>query len=154
MWNLHGEIGLRFLLFDLVTCQGLTIVCHFNSKRLNFSSEIWNRFCFMFYSPMVPTSKTFVKTFLFHCIKSVRIRSYSCPHFPAFGQNTERFSVSLRSGCGKIRTRIAPNTDALYAVFSSKTLLIIFENNLWKYMHISIVKVHIFMKNDKYYFSF
>ena len=26
-----------------------------------------------------------------HCIKSVRIRSYSGPHFPTFGLNTERY---------------------------------------------------------------
>ena len=25
-----------------------------------------------------------------HCVKSVRIRSYSGPYFPAFGLNTER----------------------------------------------------------------
>ena len=25
-----------------------------------------------------------------HCVKSMRIRSYSSPHFPAFGLNTER----------------------------------------------------------------
>ena len=53
-----------------------------------------------------------------HCVKSVRIRSYSGPHFPAFGLNTERYSVSLRiqSECGKMRTRITPNTDTVYAV--------------------------------------
>ena len=53
-----------------------------------------------------------------HCVKSVRIRSYSGPHFPAFGLNTERYSVSLRiqSECGKIRTRITPNRDTFYAV--------------------------------------
>ena len=28
-----------------------------------------------------------------HCIKSVRIRSYSGPYFPAFGLNTERYGV-------------------------------------------------------------
>ena len=44
-----------------------------------------------------------------HCVKSVRIRSYSGPHFPAFGLNTERY-------CGKMRTRITPNTDTFYAV--------------------------------------
>ena len=27
-----------------------------------------------------------------HCVKSVRIRSYSGPYFPAFGLNTETFS--------------------------------------------------------------
>ena len=31
-----------------------------------------------------------------HCVKSVRIRSYSGPYFPAFRLNTERYSVSLR----------------------------------------------------------
>ena len=53
-----------------------------------------------------------------HCVKSVRIWSYSGPHFPAFGLNTERYSVSLRIQfeCGKKLTRITPNTDTLYAV--------------------------------------
>ena len=30
---------------------------------------------------------------MFHCVKSVHIRSYSGPHFPAFGLNTERYAV-------------------------------------------------------------
>ena len=57
-----------------------------------------------------------------HCAKSVRIRSYSSRHFPAFGVNTERYSVSLRiqSDCGKIWTRITPYTDTLYAVNALK----------------------------------
>ena len=52
-----------------------------------------------------------------HCKKSVRIRSFSGPCFPAFELNTERYSVSLRiqSECGKIRTRKTPNTDTLHA---------------------------------------
>ena len=33
---------------------------------------------------------------LYYCVNSVRIRSYSGPHFQAFGLNTERFSVSPR----------------------------------------------------------
>ena len=55
----------------------------------------------------------------FHWVKSVRIRSYSGPHFPEFGLNTERYSVSLRiqSECGKMRTRITPNTDIFHAVY-------------------------------------
>ena len=28
-----------------------------------------------------------------HCVKSVRIWSYSGPHFPEFGLNTERYSL-------------------------------------------------------------
>ena len=31
-----------------------------------------------------------------HCVKSVRIRSYSGLRFPAFGLNTERYGVSHR----------------------------------------------------------
>ena len=43
----------------------------------------------------------------FHCLKSVRIRSYSDQYFPAFGMNTERYAV------------ITPNMDTIYAVFVS-----------------------------------
>ena len=50
-------------------------------------------------------------------MKSVRIRSYSGLRFPAFGLDTERYSVSpgVQSECGKMRTRITPNTDTFYA---------------------------------------
>ena len=46
-------------------------------------------------------------TFHRHCVKSVNIRSFFGPHFPIFGLNTEKYSLSLRiqSECGKIRTR-------------------------------------------------
>ena len=49
----------------------------------------------------------------YHCVKSLRIRSFSGPHFPGFGLNTERYFVSLRipSQCEKMRTGITPNTD-------------------------------------------
>ena len=30
-----------------------------------------------------------------HCVRSVRIRSYSVPHFLALGLDTERYGVSL-----------------------------------------------------------
>ena len=39
-----------------------------------------------------------------HCVKSVHIRSYSGPHFPAFGLNKERYSVGIRE-----------NADSFYA---------------------------------------
>ena len=50
-----------------------------------------------------------------HCVKGVRIRSYSGP---AFGLNTERYGVSRRihSERGEIRTRITPNTDNFHVV--------------------------------------
>ena len=51
-------------------------------------------------------------------VKSVRVRSYSGPHFLAFGLNTERYSVSLRiqSEYGKMPTRIISNMDTFYVV--------------------------------------
>ena len=56
-----------------------------------------------------------------HWIKSVRIRSYFGPHFPAFGLNTERYGVSLhiQSKCGKMRTRITPNTDIFHVIHTT-----------------------------------
>ena len=61
---------------------------------------------------------------LIHSVKSVRIWGYSGLHFPAFGLNTKRYSVSLRiqSECGKTRTRITPNTDNFYAVITNHLL--------------------------------
>ena len=52
-----------------------------------------------------------------HCVKGVRIWSYSFQHFPVFRLNTERYGVSLRiqSEFGKMRTRITPNTDIFHA---------------------------------------
>ena len=42
-----------------------------------------------------------------YCVKSVQIRSFFCPYFPAFRLNTEIYSVNLhiQSECRKIRTR-------------------------------------------------
>ena len=66
-------------------------------------------------------------THRYHCVKSVRNSSYSGPHFPAFGLNMDRYSVSLRiqSECGKIRTRITPNTDTFYTVYNCRNLILV-----------------------------
>ena len=45
---------------------------------------------------------------VFHCVKSVRIRSYSGPHFPEFGLKN----------AGKMRSRTTPNTDNFCVVFN------------------------------------
>ena len=50
------------------------------------------------------------------CVKSVRIWSYSGPHFPAFV-----VSLRIQSKCGKMRTRITPNTDTFYTVKGLKS---------------------------------
>ena len=41
--------------------------------------------------------------FVLHCVKSVRIRNFSGPQFPAFRLNTERYGLSfeIQSECGK-----------------------------------------------------
>ena len=60
-----------------------------------------------------------------HCVKRVRIRSYTGPHFPAFScirtaygeiQSISPYSVQMWENPGKMRTRITPNTDTFYAV--------------------------------------
>ena len=53
-----------------------------------------------------------------HCVKSVGIRSFSGPYFPAFGLNLERYGVSvhIQAECWKIWTRKSPNTDSFHAV--------------------------------------
>ena len=65
-----------------------------------------------------PLSSIHFRTPNHHCMKSVRIRSYSGPHFSIFGLKTERYSVSLRiqSEYGKMQTRITPNTNTFYEV--------------------------------------
>ena len=45
-----------------------------------------------------------------HCVKSVHIRSYSGPYFSAF------VSLFIQSECGKMWTRITPNTDTFHVV--------------------------------------
>ena len=63
-----------------------------------------------------------------HCVKSVRIRSFSGPYFPAFGLSTERYVVyGIQSECGKIRTRKSPNKDTFHAVKRSSYWLMLFK---------------------------
>ena len=47
----------------------------------------------------------------FQCVKCVVIRSFSGPHFPAFGIN-----FRIQSKYGKIRTKKIPNTDTSHSV--------------------------------------
>ena len=63
-----------------------------------------------------------IKVILSHCVKRVRIRSYSVPHFSSIfphsdwiRRDTECLSV-FSPNAGKMRTRITPNTDTFYAV--------------------------------------
>ena len=53
-----------------------------------------------------------------HCVKSVRIQSFSRPYFRAFGLKMKIYFGNLRfqSDCGKIRTRKTPNKDTFCVV--------------------------------------
>ena len=53
-----------------------------------------------------------------HCVKVSLFVLISGPHFPAFGIDTKRYGVSPRNQCecGKMRTRITPNTDTFNVV--------------------------------------
>ena len=64
-------------------------------------------------------SETWLNNNKLHCIKSVRIRSFSGPYFRAFGLNTEIYFVDLRfqTECGNIRPETS-NTDTFHALFS------------------------------------
>ena len=78
----------------------------------------------------------------FNCKKKVHTQSFSGPYFPAFGLNTDIYSVNLRiqSKCGKIRTRKTRNTDTFYAVvfsllktYRSRSICIFIRNlNIYK----------------------
>ena len=51
-----------------------------------------------------------------HCVKSVRVLSFSGPYFPALRLNSDSLSFRIQCECGKIRTRETPNTDTFHAV--------------------------------------
>ena len=57
--------------------------------EINFSKKIKN----VNYSPLIfaITQTTFQKHLGIHCVKSLRIRSYSGSHFPSFGLNTGKY---------------------------------------------------------------
>ena len=67
-----------------------------------------------------------------HSVKSVLIRSYSGPHFPVFGLNTESYGVfCIQSECGKIRTRITLTTDTFCAVKVQARPATLLKKRLW-----------------------
>ena len=63
----------------------------------------------------------------YHCVKGVRIRSFSGPYFPAFGLNTDRYGVIQRY-------RKNSNTDTFHVVYGSnifQMLFVIPQKILW-----------------------
>ena len=106
------KVKKNFRYFFIITnCFSLWLLICFCPKRTNFFNWISFHGSWRFIGQQG-------KKVNHHCVKSVRIRSYSGPYFPAFGLNPEGYGVYLRiqSECGKIRARISPNTDTFHAV--------------------------------------
>ena len=93
--------------------------------------------------PRMKGGNTGLQIMMIHRVKSVRIRSYSGPHFPTFGLNTERYSISLciQSKCGKMRTKITANTENFYVVIAIYYYL--------ERINEKVLKLH--MKNFSYF---
>ena len=62
-----------------------------------------------------------------HCVKSLRIRSYSGPHFPELRLNMERYGVSVRiySKCGKMREKFGPEKFQMQTLFTQCLMLML-----------------------------
>ena len=92
-----------------------TFVIQLSSSHFDWTKQVIRfRFNFMLSNFMIIISSSF------HCLKNVHYQSFSGPHFPVFGLNTETYPLNLRiqSECRKMRTRISPNTNTFYKVFS------------------------------------
>ena len=96
---------IKILLLKTLDSEGSFIYLEEPLQQISFSNEIVFNLDFPFLFIQITKDKSQrilrkidsssfdYKTFRFHFVKSVRIRSYSGPHFPAFGLNMERYSV-------------------------------------------------------------
>ena len=107
VWSFYIDINRLDWSFYITFC----VTFYHHDSIYNQSNKFWS---------LTGFGLLFECLFKSQCMKSVSIRKYSGPHFPAFELNTERYSVSLRiqPERGKIQTRITPNTDTFYAVSS------------------------------------
>ena len=82
-----------------------------------FDGMLMKRFC----EEQPVTFKIFSE--LSHCVKNVRIRSFSRSYFPTFVLNTERYEVYLRiqSKCWKKQIRKTSSTDTFHTVLNLRT---------------------------------
>ena len=92
-----------------------------NANRIEIPNEVKDTHCCEEFSVTCYVEfekKDMYLTKYSHCVKIIRIRSFSGLYFPAFELNTERYSVSVRIKYewGKIRARKTPNTDTFHAV--------------------------------------
>ena len=107
-----------FRAFFIFAVEGL-VPCSSKSFYKIMCPSVWNSF----FSEIIQWFVFFFKKKL-HCLESACIRSYSGPHFPAFGLNRERYWRDTLW----IRT---PFTQCLTQCFK-KIIIIIVIINKWK----------------------
>ena len=118
LWNFFSFFRTCFLYLPNLS---LDILFNFENQQNTLAimllrhQSIWT-LCYFFFGAISESSCSCSC----HCVKSICIRSYSGPHFPAFGLNTERYFVYLRiqSKCREMLTRMTLNTDTFYAMCS------------------------------------
>ena len=98
------------------------------SKKASFCFFSGQLFRNKRYTNHVPETKIVLTLTLFtrdiHCVKSVRIQSFSGPYFPVFRPNMS-VSIRIQSKYGKVRTRKTPITNTFHAVVTSNKGFII-----------------------------
>ena len=118
-----GRIQSRCYQFILCCCflcfchgQVRQCYCKFPCQRMIYSIIHYIYIYIFHYIPLCIPLYIFV---ILNCVKSVRIQSFSGPHFPAFRLNREIYFVNFRvqSESRKIWTRKTTITDSFYSVF-------------------------------------
>ena len=110
MWKFRF---LRFIILNFINCWS-----DINFQGTKVSRETCKLFLISMKWIVTKYFNSRIYRVYLHWVKSVRVRSYSGLHFPAFGLHMQGYSVSLRIQleCGKIWTRITPNMDTFHAV--------------------------------------
>ena len=108
-----NEIFLQWLSIKPYSNSAVTAVSYW--KALKLETQLLWAFNYLFLNESFTWCDRYYKfsfSHRLHCVKSVRIRSNFGRHFPTFG---------IQSKCGKMWTRITPNTDTFYAVLPTIT---------------------------------
>ena len=116
------ECIMRVYWFISNVCKCFLEICNCVLKAYEFILKAWKcilkayEFDFKTYEYILRPKECI----WYYCVKSVRTRSYSDPHFSRIFPHSDwirrdtisPYSVQMRENAGKMRTRITPNTDS------------------------------------------
>ena len=108
--------------------------------RKNIFREIWRH---TVNSLFKVHSLSKILTSFYHCVKRVRIQSYSGSHFSRIFP----YSVQMLENPGRMRARITPNTDSFHAVHL--TFFLTFQ--LFLHKPIPFIFLSMFLENLDYF---